>query len=143
MYLIGTPYAVWGGLLWCIANENKPTRISNFIVFARKKITYTNGVDTTIKYQLEGHLLGNPSLKLPPLTVDLDAYSSMKFLDGSAWEKYARIFPGRTNAEKVKEVMQIINTETMVETTVYTNTGFEKIGDDLCYLYHRWNNRQC
>ena len=143
MYLGGTPYAVWGGLLWCIANENKPTRISNFIVFAREKITYTNGVDTTIKYQLEGHLLGNPSLKLPPLTVDLDAYSSMKFLDGSAWEKYARIFPGRTNAEKVKEVMQIINTETMVETTVYTNTGFEKIGDDLCYLYHRWNNRQC
>ena len=131
-----TKYRVWGGKLWHIVNENKATPISNFIVLARNKITYTNGVDNVVKYQLECHLLDNPTLELPLITVDLDAYSNMKFLDGSVWEKHAIISAGRTNADKLKEAMKIISRDTMQEYTVFANTGFERIDGKLCYLYH-------
>lgn len=131
-----TNYNVWGGKLWYRVNENKATPISNFIVLARNKITYTNGVDNVVKYQLECHLLDNPTLELPLITVDLDAYSNMKFLDGSVWEKHAIISAGRTNADKLKEAMKIISRDTMQEHTVFANTGFERINGKLCYLYH-------
>ena len=134
-YFGSTNYIVRNGKLWNIAN-NKPSSISNFIVFVRNKINYTNGIDNIVKYQLECHILDNPSLELPLLTVDLDNYSNMKFLDGSVWENSAYFSAGKLNQDRQKEVMKIISRDTMQEYTIFANTGFERIDGNLCYLYH-------
>lgn len=138
-YLYYTKYRVAGGKLWYLQNEKKATPISNFIVFVRNKATYKNGIDETIKYEMECHILDAPSIKLPNINIDVDSYSKMNFIDGSAWDKYAIYSAGKTNQEKQKEVMKIISRKTMQEIVVYSHTGITKIDDKLCYLYHGGN----
>ena len=135
-YLGKRDYAVSNGTLWCILSKDKIVPVSNFVTFVTDKITYINGRDTNIKYQMECHLLDNPNLKLQLILTDVDGYSKMNFIEGSSWDNFAIIKAGRLNTDRQKEVMKRISRYTMQEVTVYTNTGFERIYGNLCYLYN-------
>lgn len=112
------------------------TEISNFITYVDKKITYNNGNDTNTYYQVNCVILDNPFITLKPQLVDADKYSKGNYILGSPWDKYAIIRSGRGNPDKIREVTQIFSKKTMEEETVYAHTGFRRINDKLCYLYH-------
>lgn len=121
------------------ADENEEinyTEISNFIVYVDKRIQYDNGNETNTFYQVNCVVLDNPFVTLPPQLIDADKYAKGTYLLGTEWDKFAIIRSGRGNSDRLREVTQIFSKKTMTEETIYSHTGFRKINDKLCYLYH-------
>lgn len=81
-------------------------------------------------------LIDRPNYQLKPILIDTNSYAKCDFILGSIWDKHCIIAAGNGNVGRLREVMQIISRETMQEKTIYTHTGFRKIGDKLCYLHH-------
>ena len=139
-----TGYMVVDGKLKYTNKRNETTSISNFIPYATEKITYNNGKDTNIFYKVNCQLLDKTHISLSPMEVDTAAFSKLDFILGSSWDKYAIVsYPQTTNTNRLKYVMQLINRKVMQEKTVYTHTGLREIDGELCYLFHRRNNRKC
>lgn len=136
LHLKSSNYKVSDGTLWYISSKDKAIPVSNFVTFVREKLYFYNGIDKTVKYTMECHLLNEPNRELPLITTDLEGYSKMKFIDGSFWDNLAIIKSGNANPDRQKEVMKIISKDTMQEYTIFVNTGFERIDSNLCYLYH-------
>lgn len=110
--------------------------ISNFIPFCINKINYINGNDKVTKYEMKCVLLDNPDIQLSSLIIDTNSYSKCDFVLGSNWDRHCIISAGNGNTSRLREVMQIISRQTMNEKNVYTHTGFRKIENKLCYLFH-------
>lgn len=135
-YLNNSCYIVGNGKLWSVSTKGVYTPISNFVTYAEEKINYINGRDAETKYIMNCHLLDQPNLKLPLLTIDVESYSKCNFIMGSYWDKHAIISAGRSNPDKLREVMQILGRYVTVEKDIYSHTGFRVIDDKLCFLYH-------
>ena len=74
-------------------------------------------------------------LELPEIEISKEDLNNFNFIIGSSWEKYAVVIGN--NKSKLREVCQILSRDTINETTIYTNTGFERIDGNLVYLYHK------
>lgn len=135
-YLQYTPYEARHGHLGYITKNDSFVPISNFVPYCINKIEYVNGVDRIPKYEMKCVILDNPDIKLPTLLVDTSSYAKCDFILGSSWDKYCIISAGTGNNSRLREVMQILSRECMNEKKIYTNTGFKRINNNLCYLYH-------
>ncbi len=134
--LQGSQYVIGYGKLWFIKKSDNFVPISNFITYPIEKLTYKNGQDIEVTYKMKCLLLDEPNKKLPEQTITVEQLQKSNYIIGSVWDKYAIVNAGATNADKLREVTQIIGRHTMKEKTVYANTGFEKINGKLVYLYN-------
>ena len=135
-YLKYTNYEARKCQLGYFTQKGSFTKISNFIPYCTTKINYINGNDTVTKYEMNCVLIDRPDYHLKPLLIDTNSYAKCDFVLGSIWDKHCIVAAGNGNVGRLREVMQIISRETMQEKTIYTHTGFRKIGDKLCYLHH-------
>lgn len=135
-YLKYTNYETRKSQLGYFTQKGSFTKISNFIPYCTTKINYKNGNDTVIKYEMNCVLIDRPNYHLKPILIDTNSYAKCDFILGSSWDKHCIVAAGNGNVGRLREVMQIISRETMKEKNVYTHTGFKKINDKLCYLYH-------
>lgn len=145
-YLEYTQYEARNRHLGYITKNDTFVPISNFLPFCINKINYINGNDRTTKYEMKCVLIDSPQIQLPTIIVDANAYAKCDFILGSSWDKHCIISAGNGNSSRLREVMQLISRKTMNEKNVYTHTGFRKVEDKLCYLYHRrsyWQCREC
>ncbi len=118
--------------LMIVNDSGKAKTISNFIPYVVKKITITNGADIEFRYILSGIVLNTKQL-LPEIEITKEEYFSFKFIIGSEWEGQA-IINGNNNIY-LRQITQILVNETSKKEERYQHTGFEKIGDQLIYLY--------
>ena len=125
-------YIIDGKFLYSITSNGRK-KISNFLPYLTKKINYINGVDNDVQYFINGLTLDG-CFKLPEIEISREDLNNFNFIIGSSWEKYAVVIGN--NKGKLREVCQILSRDTTKETTVYTNTGFERIDGNLVYLYH-------
>jgi len=135
-YLNFSPYLVKNGKLWYTAKKDVFAPISNFVTYASEKINFINGRDTETKYIMNCHLLDQPELELPDISIDVESYSKCNFIMGSCWDKHAIISAGRSNSDRLREVMQILGRYVTTEKNIYAHTGFRRIDGKLCFLYH-------
>lgn len=135
-YLKYTNYDARKGQLGYFTQKGSFTKISNFLPYCTTKINYKNGNDTVTKYEMNCVLIDRPNYHLNPILIDTNSYAKCDFILGSSWDKHCIVAAGNGNVGRLREVMQIISRETMQEKNVYTHTGFRKINDKLCYLYH-------
>ena len=135
-YLKYTNYETRKSQLGYFTQKGSYTKISNFIPYCTTKINYKNGNDTVTKYEMKCVLIDRPNYHLNPILIDTNSYAKCDFILGSSWDKHCIVAAGNGNVGRLREVMQIISRETMQEKNVYTHTGFRKINDKLCYLYH-------
>lgn len=135
-YLKYTNYEARKGQLGYFTQKGSFTKISNFIPYCTTKINYINGNDTVTKYEMNCVLIDRPDYHLKPLLIDTNSYAKCDFVLGSIWDKHCIVAAGNGNVGRLREVMQIISRETMQEKNIYTHTGFRRINDKLCYLYH-------
>ena len=115
-------------------NKKSTTLISNFISFAKERITIDNGIDEDTKYKVEG-LQTNTLERLPTLTIDKKAYETQRYILGSKWEGKAFIFNNKGN--ELSTLSQILSQKTMKKKTIYTHTGFRKINEHSYYLFQK------
>jgi len=107
--------------------------IANFIPVPVKKIFYTNGGDTDIRYRLKAIMIKD-GMELEEIEISKEQYTSFKFIIGSEWEQQA--FVENNRYINVRELAQVISQKSMSKTELYGNTGFERINGNLIYLYH-------
>ncbi len=141
IYLKYTPYEARNKHLGYISKNGQFVHISNFIPYCLNKITYINGNDIDIKYEMGCILLDADYIQLPSIIIDANAYSRCDFFVGSPWDKHCIISAGNGNSQRLREAMQHISRNTMNEKKIYTHTGFRTIDGNLCYLYHRRSYR--
>ncbi len=125
-------FKIEGKFLYSITQKGRK-KISNFLPYLTKKTIYANGIDNEVRYFIKGIMLDN-YLELPEIEISKEDLNNFNFIIGSSWEKYAVVIGN--NKSKLREVCQILSRDTINETTIYTNTGFERIDGNLVYLYH-------
>ena len=135
-YLKYTLYEARNKHLGYIAKNGNFVPICNFIPYCNNKITYVNGTDKITKYEMSCNLIDFPEIKLPNVIIDASSYSKFDFIIGSSWDRHCIISAGNGNTARLREASQYVSRQTMNEKIVYTHTGFRRIENNLCYLYH-------
>lgn len=135
-YLKYTLYEARNKHLGYIAKNGNFVPICNFIPYCTNKITYVNGTDKITKYEMSCSLIDFPEIKLPNIIIDAGSYARFDFIIGSSWDRHCIISAGNGNNARLREASQYVSRQTMNEKIIYTHTGFRKIGNNLCYLYH-------
>lgn len=130
-------YRIAGGKLFYYGGTTRK-EVSNFIPIITKKVIRKNGAEEKISYKLQAYLLDDDR-KLEEIEVTKKELDTFKFIIGSNsnWDEFAICRPGK-NAQ-LREVAQISAKYTMKEEIIIENTGFERINNELVYLYHRGN----
>lgn len=133
-----TGYLIQDDYVCYINNKDNAIPISNCFFLCREKYIYNNANCINVYYKLECYIIQNNEIILQKdtLLIDAEQYSKFNFLIGSVWDKYAIIKPGRLNNERMREITQLLSRHFMTEKNIYSNIGFERIDDKLCYLYH-------
>ena len=132
--LKGTGYLISENHL-CYMSKDNPVEISNFLPIIDEQIIYDNGKEVTIEYLIHAYLL-DQKRELEQIRITKKELESFNFVLNSSWKLDAIISAGG-HREKIREIAQIINRNTIKITKVYSNTGFVKDNaGKLNYLYH-------
>ncbi len=120
------------GLIWNKRNrdgEPVPTPLTNFIARITADVSLDDGVDTQHFVELEAGLNGKARRFTIPTSIFSTMNWPMEYLGPSAV-----VYPGYTKREHARAAIQMLSGE-VPGRTVYTHTGWRKIGDKWAYLH--------
>lgn len=107
-------------------------RLSTFVALPTKIITKDDGVTVEKYFEIEGWTKnGYP---LPTVSVKADDFGGMGWVLRN-WDFAANVMPGNTVKEQLRYVMTEVGNQSASRETVYTHTGWRKIGGKWVYLY--------
>lgn len=109
--------------------------ISNFLPIITKQITYTNGRDENVFYDIGGILFDSKE-ELPTITIsEEDSYQSY-YLSNPKWKCKAILKPISSVDKNIKYISECVSKGFIEHCKVYSHTGFTKINGKSVYLYH-------
>ena len=107
--------------------------LADFVALPTEAVLRDDGAERSQEFTVEG--ISSLGRVLPPITVAAAKFGSMTWaLEG--WGLEANIQPGPSVKEKLRYAIQSVGRRTAVSRTVYTHTGWRKIGGVWAYLYH-------
>ena len=129
-------YAVRHGRTYSLVetqNGVEQRKLADFAAIPTEAILRDDGAECTQEFTVEG--ISSTGRALPPITVAAAKFGSMAWaLEG--WGLDANIQPGQSVREKLRHAIQSVGRRTAVSRTVYTHTGWRRIGGGWAYLYH-------
>lgn len=135
-------YDVKGGELFRVRMKFNPTTkefepeyipLANFTAHIPKEITRDDGAETRTMFEVEGFLSdGRP---LPIVAVDAGKFAGMGWVS-ELWGSDVIVSPGNNNRDYLRHAVQQVSFGGNKERqTVYTHTGWRKIGGRWVYLH--------
>lgn len=107
--------------------------LADFAALPVEAVLRDDGAESSQEFTVEG--ISSMGRALPPITVAAAKFGSMAWaLEG--WGLDANIQPGQSVREKLRHAIQSVGRRTAVSRTVYTHTGWRRIGGGWAYLYH-------
>ena len=123
------------GNLCCVVTDknDRPTKkqLANFLARPIREITRDNGIETVMKFEIDGILAGGKPL--PPVQISADKFSSLAWVPAE-WGLGANVEPGSTNKDKVRHAIQCL-AQGVKKETIYAHLGWRKINNKWVYLH--------
>lgn len=113
------------------SGETITTPLSNFAPLIVEEVERDNGVETQVEFLIEAE--GAGGRRFPSVRIPAKNFSSM----GWVLERYgsqANICAGNTKRDQLRYAIQAASTPT--RRTVYSHTGWRKVGSKWAYLYN-------
>lgn len=107
-------------------------RLSTFVALPTKIITKDDGVTVEKYFEIEGWTKNGH--QLPTISVKADDFGGMGWVLRN-WDFAANVMPGNAIKEQLRYVMTEVGNQSASRETVYTHTGWRKIGGKWVYLY--------
>lgn len=106
--------------------------LASFAALITAEITLDDGAEVKKEFQIEG--ITSTGRGLPCVRVPSNRFAGMSWvLEG--WGNRAIIMPGQTVKDKLRHAIQTASLPFAAEETVYTHTGWRRIGGKWCYLH--------
>ena len=127
----GSPYTVRDGCVYRKVEGNELRYIANFTTTPIEEILKDDGLEQTRGFVLKGRLF--TGVELPRVSIPAGEFSSLAWIP-KHWGMAPSISPSQTSISHYKAYIQgqALN---IPSRTVFTHTGFRKIGGKLCYLH--------
>lgn len=107
--------------------------LSNFAPIIREEITRDDGSEAKKEMRIEA--ISEAGRMLPSAVVPAGKLASMSWVM-DAWGVEANIFPGQNKKDQLRYSMQQASLPGLSQRTIYSHTGWRKIGGKWLYLYH-------
>lgn len=125
-------YSVLDGHIIQFGADGGVRQLSTFSAIPRKVITRDDGVNTDTAFEIEGWDSANRALGTAWVTST--EFPSMGW-PTKYWGFEANILPGNTNKDKLRYAIAEVGRMSAQKQTLYTHTGWRKIGDHWAYLH--------
>ena len=113
-------------------NEVK-NKLADFAALPVEAVKRDDGVDAKMEFTMEG--IASTGERLPAVSVPSTKFGAMNW-PMESWGFAANISPGQATKDKLRHAIQTVGAKTAKQRTVYTHTGWRRIGGKLAYLYH-------
>lgn len=107
--------------------------LANFAPIIREEITRDDGAEAKKEMRIEA--ISESGHVFPSAVVPSAKLTSMAWVMDS-WGVEANIFHGQNKKDQLRDAMQQASLSGLSKRTVYSHTGWRKIGGKWCYLYH-------
>lgn len=113
--------------------EVKCEPLAHFACAPVEEIRRDDGVEARLEFVLEG--INSRGEALPRICVPATKFKAMTWIT-EQWGGQAVLVAGQAKADKLREAVQLVGQHSATRRTVYTHTGWRKIGGKWAYLYH-------
>ena len=107
--------------------------LSNFAPLITEEITRDDGEECRKEMRIEA--IGEDGRLFSPVVVPAAKLTSMTWVPTELGTR-ANIYAGQNKKDQLRAAMQAASIPVMKQRTVYSHTGWRKIGGKWCYLYH-------
>lgn len=112
--------------------------MTNVLPVITKKVTYTNGEDEELRYELVAYVLDDNNKKLGP--VEITGKELSKLTNTLNNKFIGEVVNFEANSDKrMREVVEIIGRKSVEAINTYTHTGFIENNGNKCFLYQGGN----
>lgn len=107
--------------------------LANFVALITDEVTRDDGAEARREFRVEG--ITESGKPLPGVYVPTGRFGTMGW-PLEAWGADANLYPGTTVKDKVRHAVQAASLPLMARETIYTHSGWRRIGNNWAYLYH-------
>lgn len=125
-------YVVENGCVYRKTGQNEKKYLANFSAYPLEDVEKDNGTEKNHYFTIGGkRSSGTP---LPTVSISAEQFPALNWIC-KHWGMYPRVAPGNGNKDYFRDYIQS-QAEGIPCKILYTHTGFRKINDKLCFLYH-------